>query len=241
MGNAGTTKTLAAISTTAAKASVAFAALVLVLLAALHFIKPEIDPSWRMVSEYANGDHGWIMRVAFLFWSLSNVALFLAIWSQPQTLGGRIGLGFLLAAAVGMGMAALFSVDPSTVTKDQMTTQGRLHGVAFMVGVPSLPIAALLVSRSLRRNVLWAPARQTLAWVAHLPWMSLVLMVAVIGVALAGGGNFGPKMLVGWPNRFLVGAYCAWVFTVAYLALQLRARRSQQPTLEPAGALSRAV
>jgi hypothetical protein len=241
MGNTTAPKTLAAISTTAAKASVALAACVLVLLAALHFLKPDVDPSWRMVSEYANGDHGWIMRVVFVSWSLSNLALFLAIRSQAQTLAGRIGLGFLLAAAVGMGMAALFSVDPSTVTREQMTTQGRLHGFAFMIGVPSLPIAAVLISRSLRRNVLWAPARQTLAWVAHLPWVSLIVMVAVIGVGLAGGGKFGPKMLVGWPNRFLVAAYCAWVLTVAYRALQLGGRRSQGATLEPADALSRAV
>jgi hypothetical protein len=200
------TKTLAAISARAAKASAALAVLVLVLLVVLHFIKPELDPSWHMVSEYANGDHGWIMRVAFLFWSLSNAALFVAIRSQPQTIGGKIGLGFLLAAALGMGMAALFSVDPSNVTEDQMTTQGRLHGVAFTIGVPSLPIAALLISRSLRRNVLWAPARKTVAWVAHLPWISLVVMIAVVATGLSGGKKFGPDLLVGWPNRILVTA-----------------------------------
>lgn len=51
-------RSLAGISPAAARVSFALAAAVLGLLVALHFIKPEFDPSWRMVSEYAIGDHG---------------------------------------------------------------------------------------------------------------------------------------------------------------------------------------
>jgi hypothetical protein len=52
---------LTAISRTAARLSFAAAATFLVLLAALHFIKPELDPSWRMVSEYEIGRYGWVI------------------------------------------------------------------------------------------------------------------------------------------------------------------------------------
>ena len=76
------------ISRTAARASFAAAATFVILLAALHFIKPELDPSWRMVSEYAIGRHDWVMRLAFLSWALSCGALFLAIRSQIGTTGG---------------------------------------------------------------------------------------------------------------------------------------------------------
>jgi len=48
-------------------------------------------------------------EVAFLSWSLACGASFFAIKSQVQTLGGRIGLGFLLAISVSLAMAALFS------------------------------------------------------------------------------------------------------------------------------------
>jgi hypothetical protein len=41
------------------------AAAFVVLLAALQVLKPELDPSWRMGSEYAIGDYGWVMRIAF--------------------------------------------------------------------------------------------------------------------------------------------------------------------------------
>lgn len=46
----------------AARLSFAAAATFVVLLAALHLIKPELDPSWGFISEYAIGDNGWIMR-----------------------------------------------------------------------------------------------------------------------------------------------------------------------------------
>ena len=31
----------------------------ILLLAALHVLSPEFDPSWRTVSEYAFGHYGW--------------------------------------------------------------------------------------------------------------------------------------------------------------------------------------
>jgi hypothetical protein len=40
------------ISRTTARLSFTAATIFLVLLAALHLVKPELDPSWRMVSEY---------------------------------------------------------------------------------------------------------------------------------------------------------------------------------------------
>ena len=46
--NAATAKPETAISVSAARQSFAGAATFVVLLAALHFIKPQLDPSWRM-------------------------------------------------------------------------------------------------------------------------------------------------------------------------------------------------
>ena len=60
-----------AISRTAALLAFAGTATLVVLLAALHFIKPELDPSWHFISEYAIGDYGWMMVVAFLSLALS--------------------------------------------------------------------------------------------------------------------------------------------------------------------------
>jgi len=73
---------LTAISKTAAQISFLSATSFLVLLAALHFIKPEIDPSWRFISVYEIGNYGWIMSIAFLSSAFSNISLFISIRSQ---------------------------------------------------------------------------------------------------------------------------------------------------------------
>ena len=142
-----TAKPVTAISRTAARLSFASAATFAVLLAALHLIKRELDPSWHFISEYAIGNHGWMMALAFLSLALSYVSLFVAIRSQLRTIVGRIGLAL----------------------------------VAFVVSFFSLGV---MVSQS--------------------------------------GGKFGPDVLVGWPNRFEILAYCVWLMTVAWQAVKLR-------------------
>jgi hypothetical protein len=200
-----------AVSFTAARLSIASAAATLVLLAALHVLSPEFNPSWRMVSEYALGDYGWVLALIFLTWALSCVALFFALKPHIQTIGGKIGLFFLIAAAVGMGMAAIFDVSHN------------LHGLAAMIGMPSLPIAAMLTSLSLARTPAWSPARRTLLWTAQLPWISLVLMFTIVFIGLSqSNGEFGPHILAGWPNRFMFVAYCAWLSTAAWWADRLQ-------------------
>jgi len=198
------TTTRSAPSLTAARLSFASSVTTLVLLTALHIISPEFDPSWRMVSEYALGDYGWVLSLMFLTWALSCVMLFFAIKSQIHTVGGKIGLGFLLVSAVGTGMAAFFDISHS------------LHGLAFMIGIPSLPIAASLISISLFRDPSWTSRRHSLLWAAILPWMSIVLMVTMMSIGLSqSGGEFGPDVLIGWPNRLVVLAYCGWLMVAA--------------------------
>jgi hypothetical protein len=136
--------------------------------------------------------------------------LFVAIVSQVQTIAGKVGLGFLLASALGMGMAAVFDVNHS------------LHDLSALIGMDTFPIAAILISISLGRNPVWFPARRSLLWTALLTWLSVVLMSVAVATGLAQtGGEFGPGMWVGWANRFLVVTYCVWLSTVAGSALRL--------------------
>jgi hypothetical protein len=91
------TKPVTAISATAASLSFTGTISFMVLLTALHLIKPELDPSWHFISEYAIGDYGWVMMLAFLSLAFSCVTLFLTIRSQIRSLGGYIGLALTTA------------------------------------------------------------------------------------------------------------------------------------------------
>jgi hypothetical protein len=186
VGNLTSTTVRPAISLTAARLSFAAGALALALLAALHLLSPELDPTWRMVSEYALGDYAWVLSLMFLAWALCSGLLFFAVRSQIHTLGGKIGLGFLLVSALGTAMAAFFDVRTS------------IHGLAALLGIPTLPCAALLISTSLSRSPAWISARRSILLAAHLTWISLALMIATVLIGLSQtGGQFGPGVLVG--------------------------------------------
>ena len=219
--NAITTKSVTAISLTAAHLSLGAVVTFLVLLASLPIIEPEFDPSWRFMSEYALGNYGWVMMIGFFSLALSCAALFAAIRSQISTKGGKIGLGFLLVVAAALVAAGIFPQDPVTAKPDELTTHGNLHGLAAMVGIPGFAVAAVLISLSLVRNQAWFSARRSLLWMANLYWIALVAMFVYLGVALPQAGGFGPGVYVGWFNRLVVLAQCAWLMTVAWHATQL--------------------
>jgi uncharacterized protein DUF998 len=217
-----TAKPVTAISRTAALLSFAAAATFVVLLVALHFIKPELDPSWHFISEYAIGRYGWIMVLAFLSLALSYVSLFVAIRSQLRTIVGRIGLALLLVSALGLTIAAIFTTDPITVSEDAVTTGGTLHNLGGTLGI-AMPFAAALIGWKLARNPAWSSAKRSLLWATGLALVAFLVSFFSLGVMVSqSGGRFGPDVLVGWPNRFEVLAYSVWLMTVAWQAIRVR-------------------
>jgi|SRR5688572_5309430 len=211
-----------AISQVAARISFATSVLTLVLLAALHLLSPEFDPSWRMVSEYANGGYGWVLSLMFISWAVSSWALAFTIWSQVKTTAGKVGLGFLIAAGVGEAMASVFDINHS------------LHGLSALIGIGSLPIAAMLISVGLSHIPPWSGARKALLWTANLTWISVLMMAATFIILIVTYTQAGGEMtsqvtelpagviaLVGWANRFLIVVYTLWGMTVARQAIKL--------------------
>jgi len=209
----------------AARLTIAAAAAALLSLASLHVLSPEFDPSWRMVSEYANGHYGGVLSLMFAAWGLSSVALVAAIWSEARTTPVRIGLVFLTVAGIGEAMAAVFDIN-----------HDPFHSLAGALSLLGLPVAAMLISVNLVRTRPWSAARRTVLWTANLTWVSLallaatfVLLVATFSYAPGGLPSQPPKVLppgviglVGWANRLLVVLFCAWVMTVAWQVLKLR-------------------
>jgi hypothetical protein len=213
------------ISFSAEQLAIGAGAAVLLLLVSLHILSPEFDPSWRMVSEYANGEYGWILSLMFIAWSLSSWVLAFALWQQVGTTAGKIGLVFLIAAGLGEAMGAVFDINHP------------LHGLSAMIGIPSLPIAAVLISVSLSRTSGWSDVKKALLWTANLTWISLLLLAGTFALLIItytqAGGDMtagatvtvlppGVIALVGWANRLLIVIYCAWVMMVAWQTIKLQ-------------------
>src|SRR5947209_8788480 len=154
-----------------ARLSIGAAVTVLLLLASLHVLSPAFDPSFRMVSEYALGQYGWVLSLLFLAWGISAWALAVALWSQVNTRAGKIGLWLLVVAGLGEAMASVFDI-----------THDTGHSIAGVLGMGGFPIAALLLSISLGRTQPWRGAKSLLLWLANLNWISVVLLVATLAL-----------------------------------------------------------
>lgn len=187
----------------------------------LHSVSPEFAPSWRMVSEYANGQHKWLLTIVFAAWSLSSFALIAGLWPLRETTLGKIGLTFLFLGGIGQTMGALFDINH------------KLHGPAAMIGIPSLCVAALLITHALARQPdISAPP----LWSAHLPWIMFALMIGAFifffsSLKAAGmdmSSQSGPlKELpagasgyVGWANRLLFAATYLWAVLTAVAVIR---------------------
>jgi uncharacterized protein DUF998 len=203
--------TTSSFTATIALAATALSALALLVL---HIVSPEYQPSWRMVSEYANGRHAWLLTVMFVAWAAAYWAIAAAVWPITASWTGRIGWVFLIAAGVGALMGGLFDVNH------------RWHGAAFGIGVPSLTIAALLVTPALRNATVRAPL-----WPSHLAWISVVVMAialllftrALTAVGVPVGPQAPPLRELppgvtawhGWANRLVFAASFLWLVTTA--------------------------
>src|SRR5262245_35199562 len=137
-------------------AAFACALLGLLLLASLHILRPDLDPSQHFISEYAVGAHGWVMAFCFLSLGLGCASIIAVLITEIQSVTGRVGLGFLFAAMLGLVMAAAFPMDPLSVAPENASFSGHMHGVAAAIGNPGFIIGATLITLALRKNSTWA-------------------------------------------------------------------------------------
>src|SRR5438045_3157621 len=138
--------------TVTARLSIAAVVTYQLLLAALIFIKPEVDPTAQPISEYALGRLGWIQVLAFLISAVSYGALFAAIRGEIRGGLGKAGLVFLLICFIGTVGVGVFVTDPSSTAATHPTTRGTLHVIFGSAALMLLPFAALPITLSLGRN-----------------------------------------------------------------------------------------
>lgn len=198
-----------------ARAAIVSAVVALVALTAVHLLKRDLDPSRTMISRYALGRHGWLMVLCFGAWAAASAFLFVSLAGRPSSSLDRVGQILLLAATVGLAMAARFPMDPVRTPRREMSFSGRMHGMAFLVGVPALVLAASILSLSLGRR--GSHATVPLMLITAAIWLSLIAMI-VIGTMV--GPDHGPNPqvpgLFGWVNRLLMVAYSVWMIVVAW-------------------------
>ena len=200
--------------------ALASALLSLTSLLLLHFTSPEFQPSWRMISEYALGKYKWLITSFFLLWGTSSILLAILLWPLVTGTWAVIGVVLLAISGIGEIMGGLFDV------------KHKLHGLSFLLGVPALPVAALLTTGNIVQHEAWNADIPLTWYVAHSTWISLVLMGIAMAVMMNGFRKAGVPMeqnapvpervpdgviaLAGYTNRLLVLCYIGWLVVVAW-------------------------
>ncbi|HET9486738.1 MAG TPA: DUF998 domain-containing protein [Chryseosolibacter sp.] len=207
------------ISFPAARLAFWTAAMFLIILVSLHFIKPGIDPSWNFISEYQVGAFGWLMSVAFFMLAMSCVFLVVALWKYLRSVVGMIGMLMLLLTAGGMLTAAFNPADPINTRPELVTPEGELHQLGAMLD--QVPFAAILLTIVLiRKYAYWKSHRKTLIGATFLVCAGLIVFIASMTIYMPADGVFGPHTPFGWPNRLMISVQAVWLMVMARIAIR---------------------
>jgi hypothetical protein len=198
---------------------IVFSALSLFSLLILHFVSPEFKPSWRMISEYALGNHKWLITSFFVFWALASMLLSIALWNEVSSMWAKIGVILVFISGIGAFMGGLFDV------------KHKYHGLAFGLGIPTLPIGSLLICYHLLSFDGWQNHGSALLYSTHSIWISLILMAISMILLMTGYKKTGlpmgpgveppkelPKDVIGvngYFNRLLVLCYIVWLIVIS--------------------------
>lgn len=205
--------------------SIVSGGLSLLCLSALHVVSPEFQPSWRMISEYAMGKNKGLLTAFFFLWGACSILSSILLWNVVDSIWASIGVILLFISGIGAIMGGMFDI------------KHPKHGLSFMIGVPTLPLAALLIGYHLLSLEPWSSYRSVLLLASHAPWIALVLMAGAMALLFSGfkkaGYPMGPDVeppeklpegvipLAGYANRLLVLCYLIWPILVASIAMTL--------------------
>jgi hypothetical protein len=193
-------------ATTALLGVAAFSALLILL----HVLKPENDPSWRLISEYQIGRYGWLMQVAFCCWSLGVFGLAAALWHHVSPIADVF---FFVIAASILG-AGVFTTGPITTPNELQTRSSKLHTLFGAITIIGMPFIVTAIDWGLDGNPLLASIQAYLVWLTLMVWLGFLTFVSAMVY-------FGSKKIplgqakIGWPNRFMVFTYIVWIVVIA--------------------------
>jgi len=188
----------------------------IILLTLLHFINTSVNPIWQPISEYALGNIGWLMKVAFFSLGISFLFLGIYLCEKLPNRGSKVGGVLLIIASLGNFLAGIFNTDPVSTIPDQVTISGQIHNAA--AGVLGLMIlATVFITFQFRIQEQLKPYKKNIILLTIILWVLEFILIAAMGVYLSEtNGMITPETPIGWPGRIVI-VFCAiWVWACAH-------------------------
>ena len=205
---------MASVSTVAAAYSLGAIVLAAGLVVLLHRLEPEYDPSWRMLSEYALGRYGVLMRAAFLAGGTGVIAAAVALAFSRSAWPASLAL---VLVAIGPLGAAFVDTDPITTPRAAVSRRSNVHAALGSLFILGFPAAATIAGISAAGDPAVGPV---LAWTSVVPWIALAWFLGTSVRYARPDAQAGPDIRIGWPNRVSMLAYLGWVALAAVTMLR---------------------
>jgi hypothetical membrane protein len=168
---------------------------------ALHFLEPEFDPRFRFMSEYVWGAYGWLMTTTFF---VLGLAAFLVAWGlrgvHQSPRSARVGFGLLVVGALFICLAGVF--------RDFVP-----HFFASAVAIPSVIMAALVLSWSFRQAAGWQAIYRA----------TLLIAIGMLVAFLSINAHVGPPGLL---QRVFLCLFLLWLCVVVHRLVRVTRRAS---------------
>jgi hypothetical protein len=171
-------------------------------LAALHFLRTDVNPMVEPVSNYAVGAYGFLSTAANIGSGLAALALTLGLYLSIASPGrSRVGLFLLGLFGVSELLAAIFPIDVGA----QATTIGTIHNIVGNIAFFGFLAAVILLSWSMGKDEQWRSIRR--------PALALALVVLGMAVLTIVSANIGIGFGVG--QRLFNVTSMGWMLIVA--------------------------
>jgi len=189
----------------------------LLLLAALHFLRPDVNPVVEPMSNYAVGPYGFLFIAADIGLSLAALALAFGLYlgiAPP----GRSYLGIFLLALYGVSvlLAGIFPIDVG----GEATMFGTIHNIVGNISFFGFPIAVILLSLGMGKAERWRSFRR--------PALALSMVVVLTVILTIVGSNL--DLGYGVTQRIANVAALVWMLAVA---LRLRSLTQGALVVQP--------
>ena len=193
-------------------------AVYLLMLGALHFLRPDVNPVTEPISTYgASGPYGFLFLAADLGSALAALALTLGLYlGMVPPARSYVGLFFLGIYGVSELLAGLFPLDVGA----EATMVGTIHNIVGNISFFGFPIAAILLSLGMGKDERWRSFRRPALAVSFVVVLTVILTIV--------GSNIG---LFGLTQRLANFTFVLWILLVG---LRLRSvaqgALAQQPS-----------
>jgi len=152
-------------------------------IAALHFLRPDVNPVSEPMSNYAVGPYGFLLIAADIGSSVAALTLMFGLYlgiAPP----GRSYVGLFLLGLYGVSelLAGIFPIDVG----GEATTVGTIHNIVGNLSFFAFPIAAILLSLGMGKDERWHSFRRPALAVSFAVVLTVILTIVSSNIGLLG-------------------------------------------------------